>query len=268
MFGWGGDGSGRLPATTTEYCSTLKADTAAVEVDTQHELISVAAGYGSVWASLQRTVLQCGARSPRVSVVVARLALAAPQLLSDIEDAGSVAAGEFLFGAIDAAGTIHTWGLNHEGALGRPTKQLNAMPGPVTSLPPASMVALGRGYMLALTRDGQLYAWGSNAAGQLGLGHLSSVATPQPLPLNVVIRSVAAGATHALAVTTKGEVLAWGSNHHGQLAQGSLPTRRSLCRSNCPNASRRSSPACTFRLRSAKAEKSMRGAGTVRGNLA
>ena len=122
--------------------------------------------------------------------------------------------------------------------------------------------------MLALTRDGQLYAWGSNAAGQLGLGHLTSVATPQPLQLNDDIRSVAAGATHALAVTANGEVLAWGSNHHGQLAQEKLRYSTSPCRSICLNAYRPSRPACIFRLRSGKAEKSMRGAGTVRANSA
>ena len=142
------------------------------------------------------------------------------------------------------------------------------MPGPVTSLPPASTVALGRGYMLALTRDGLLYAWGSNAAGQLGLGHLTPMATPQPLKLNVAIRSVAAGATHALAVNTKGEVLAWGSNHHGQLTQGNLAYSTLPMPVHLPERVKTIAPACTFRLRSAKVERSMRGAGTLRANSA
>ena len=223
VFGWGGDGSGRMPASTTEYCSTLKADSAAVELHTQHALLSVAAGYGvSLGITATSRIAAWGATAAGVGGRREAVAPATPQLLAGIEAVRAIAAGEHLFGAVDVTGTIHTWGLNHEGALGRPTEHLNAIPGPVALLPPANLLAVGRGYMLALTRDGLLYAWGSNAAGQLGLGHLTPMATPQPLKLNVVIRSVAAGATHALAVTTKGEVLAWGSNHHGQLEQTQL----------------------------------------------
>ena len=50
-------------------------------------------------------------------------------LLDGIDHVRAIAAGEFLFGAIDAAGRIHTWGLNADGALGRPTARLNATPG-------------------------------------------------------------------------------------------------------------------------------------------
>jgi alpha-tubulin suppressor-like RCC1 family protein len=130
----------------------------------------------------------------------------------------AIACGEFLFGAIDGSGAVHTWGLNIEGALGRQSEQVNAGPDIVSSLPPARQLAVGKGYMLALTRDGDVYAWGSNGAGQLGPGisvgrHTAAVAFAREN------RSIAAGATHCSAVTTDGRVLAWGGNHHGQLGR-------------------------------------------------
>ena len=180
VFGWGGDGSGRMPAGAPEYCSTFKADGRAVEVNTQHEFVAVAAGYGiSLGVTATKRVAVWGANAAGIGGRREAIAPATTQLLGDIEGACAVAATEYLFGAVDAAGTVHTWGLNHEGALGRPTHELNAVPGPSTAVPPVGALSLGRGYMLALTRDGRLVAWGSNAAGQLGVGHLTSLDVPR-----------------------------------------------------------------------------------------
>ena len=174
-----------LPAGTPGYCSTLKAPTRAVEVNTA---TAARSPLRRVWRqprhhARRRSVAVWGANAAGIGGRRDAIAPATPQLLAASTDARAVAAGEFLFGAIDTAGTIHTWGLNSEGALGRPTAQLNAVPGPVAVASAGKPLAVGKGYMLALTRDGALYAWGNNAAGQLGLGHLKSVATPQPVRL-------------------------------------------------------------------------------------
>src|SRR5437867_3180196 len=182
VFGWGGDGSGRMPANTAEYCSTSKSDGRAVELSPRHKLTSIAAGYGiSLGVTTTNRVAVWGSNAAGIGGRRESIALATPQLLADIHGICIAAAGEYLFGAIDASGRVYSWGLNTEGALGRPTTHFNALPGLVASLSPASLLRAGKGYMLALTRDEQLYGWGNNAAGQLGLGHLSSVASPRPV---------------------------------------------------------------------------------------
>ena len=90
-----------------------------------------------------------GATAAGIGGRLEAVALSAPQPVAGIAGARTIAAGEFLFGAIDAAGTIFTWGLNTDGALGRPTTHFNAMPGPIVNVPPASTLASGKGYMLA-----------------------------------------------------------------------------------------------------------------------
>ena len=170
---------------TTEYCSTLKADTAAVEVNTQHELVSVAAGYGvSLGITAKNRVAVWGAIAAGIGGRRESVALATPQLLGGIwrTSARSRRASFCSAPSTPPERFIRGDSITKVRWAGR---RRNSTPCPDRShsLPPASTVALGRGYMLALTRDGQLYAWGSNAAGQLGLGHLRSVATPQPMPL-------------------------------------------------------------------------------------
>jgi hypothetical protein len=201
VFGWGGDGSGRLPPGIPEYCSTSNPATRAVEIETRHSMTSVSAGHGiSLGITVTKRVLVWGANPAAAGGWGSPHALVPPRRLAELVNVRAIVAGEFLFGAIDDAGAVHTWGLNAEGALGRPTPHLNSVPGTIASLAPASELTLGKGYMLALTRDGQIHAWGNNAAGQLGLGNLSSVSTPLPLPIKTTIRAVAAGATHSLAI--------------------------------------------------------------------
>ncbi len=141
--------------------------------------------------------------------------------VAGVVGARDVVAGEFQCAAIDQAGALFTWGLNLDGALGRPARRRSRRrPGACAGLPPVRDGRLGKGYMLALTQDQRVYAWGGNAAGQLGLGHLHDRAVARrrcKLPHKVA--AVAAGASHALALTTTGEVIAWGSNNHGQLGR-------------------------------------------------
>ena len=132
VIGWGGDGSGRVAPDTPGYCSTFKAPTRAVEVDLLQPLVAVTAGYGvSLGITARNEVAVWGANVAGIGGRHDAIALATPQLLADLTGARAVMAGEFLFGAIDTAGGVHTWGLNSEGALGRPTGEINAGPGPV-----------------------------------------------------------------------------------------------------------------------------------------
>lgn len=226
VLGWGGDGSGRYVAPLPPgVCSAPAAGGAAVELELGRKTLALAAGYG-VSLGLDDTgrIAVWGANKAGIGGRVDAIAPARPQAVGGMADVDvrAVAAGEFLFGALDGAGKVYTWGLNGDGALGRPSAQLNAGPGLVRGVPAVRQLALGRGYMLALTRGQRLYAWGNNGAGQLGLGHLASLDAPARAALDQLrFDSVAAGATHSLGVSVHGKVYAWGSNQHGQLGQHS-----------------------------------------------
>ena len=61
VFGWGGDGSGRIPLGVPEYCSTSTAPTRAVEIDTRHAMACVSAGHGiSLGITVTKRVLVWG----------------------------------------------------------------------------------------------------------------------------------------------------------------------------------------------------------------
>ena len=61
VIGWGGDGSGRIPSGTPEYCTT-PAPTQAVEVLAREPLTAIAAGHGvSLGVTTQRKVTVWGA---------------------------------------------------------------------------------------------------------------------------------------------------------------------------------------------------------------
>ncbi len=219
VIGWGTDGSGRVAATTPEYCSTAVAPTRPVEVRLGEPLTAIAAGYGiSLGITAGHEVAVWGANAAGIGGRTQAVALATPQRIAGLAGTRAVEAGEFHFGAIDERGALATWGLDVDGALGRASGERNATPGRVGGLPPLAALALGGGAMLALGRDGALFAWGSNAAGQLGVGHLRSVGAPQRIALPPIV-AIAAGASHALAVTADGALFAWGSNQKGQLGR-------------------------------------------------
>lgn len=219
VFGWGGEGSGRMPSTTPDYCSTPSARTNATEVATGVRIGALAAGYGVSLAVTEEGRLSAwGANAGGLAGRLDAIRPATPQLLPTLAGVRMAAAGEFQYAAIDADGRLLTWGLNMEGALGRPVQQHNDGPGHVAALAAVAQVAVGRGHMLAIDAAGRLYGWGGNGAGQLGTGSLASAASPQLIAAGRRrFTRVAAGSTHSLALSSAGKVYAWGSNHHGQL---------------------------------------------------
>ena len=214
-LGWGGAGSGRITVGYIDICGSRAPSKEPVYIAKPSLYSSVSAGYGaSLGISNQQTYIWgfC-----QIGLGGKELFTEAPTLIGGIPEVSQVVAGQFIYAALDQAGSIHTWGLNADGALGRVTTQLNALPEKITNIPPMQEVVIGDNFMLALSKDQRVYAWGSNSAGQLGLGHLQSIAHPEPVALPMPIASIAVGSTHVLAVTTNGAVYGWGSNHIGQL---------------------------------------------------
>lgn len=144
----------------------------------------------------------------------------------------SIAAGGGTLAAIDADGTVWTWGAGANGALGNGFTQDSAYPVQVlragsndalTPLSGVSEVACGSsGFCIALAGSSAVFGWGSNSFSQLGIaaGGSSSIA----MPINVgpsSIDAIAAGSSHAIAQGRDGNVYGWGYNGRGQLGIGS-----------------------------------------------
>jgi alpha-tubulin suppressor-like RCC1 family protein len=236
VLGWGGAGSGRYTPGYVDICSTPSSDGKPVYVGTSLRLSCVSAGYGvSLGASTQQELFVWGWNPLGVGGDQASSEIPTP--VDNITAPIAVAAGQSIFAAIDQAGSLYTWGLNVDHALGRSTEQINALPGVVAGLPALQAVAVGDNFMIALSREGEVFSFGGNSAGQLGLGHLKTVGIAEQVELKASkgaastlavskdtastftasIKSIAVGATHVLALCRDGDVYAWGSNQYGQL---------------------------------------------------
>jgi hypothetical protein len=118
----------------------------------------VSAGYGvSLGGSTQHELLVWGWNPLGVGGDQASSEI--PTAIDNITAPIAVAAGQSIFAAIDQAGSLYTWGLNVDHALGRTTEQMNALPGVVHGLPAMQAVALRyhaqvRFFLLAVTLRG------------------------------------------------------------------------------------------------------------------
>ena len=223
ILAWGGAGSGRITPPFVDICSTFKvADAKPIFVGKLSRCSAISAGFGaSLCVSDQQQALIWG--FCQVGIGGSALFSEEPTLIHGVNKAIKVAAGQFLYAAVDQLGKVYTWGLNIDGALGRPSTQTNAPPEVIASLPAIQDIAIGDSFMMALTTDGRLYGWGSNSAGQLGLGHLKVITSPELIGLAPKINSIAVGSTHVLALTADGNVFGWGSNHFGQSGSKVIP---------------------------------------------
>jgi len=222
VLGWGGPGSGRYAPPYIDICSSLKeSDGKPAYMSKPAHYSDIAAGYGlSLGVSKQQPFIW---GFSQIELGNKGLIAETPSAIEGVTNISKVAAGQFIFAAIDTQASLYTWGLNTDGALGRNTTQINTLPAIVPQLPPIQDVHIGDNFMLALSRDQRVYAWGSNSAGQLGLGHLHAVANPAPISLSTKIKSISVGSTHVLAVSTDGKVYGWGSNNFGQSGGGDYP---------------------------------------------
>jgi alpha-tubulin suppressor-like RCC1 family protein len=148
----------------------------------------------------------------------------------------SITAGGGTLAAIDADGTIWTWGAGANGALGNGSTSDSAYPVQVieqfsnTPLLGVTEVACGSsGFCITLARYGTVFGWGSNALSQLGTsaGGFHSFAVPIDVGPYSSIDAIAAGSAHAIAHSTDGNVYGWGYNGRGQLGTGSTGVAQS-----------------------------------------
>ena len=159
---------------------------------------------------------------------------------------GRTAAGLNHTLAVDASGTVWSWGYNYYGQLGNGSLGNLSFAGQVTGLPggqQALAVAAGDRHSLALMSNGvtsqnTVWSWGDNSYGQLG----NNTTTQSPVPVEVMMAganggapvaltgvvAVAAGSYHSLAVRSDGTVWAWGRNVAGELGMSTSTSQSAL----------------------------------------
>ncbi len=131
-----------------------------------------------------------------------------------------VAAGGFSFStAVDASGTVWTWGYNGFGQLGNGTTTSSDVPVEVTGLTGVTQVAAGGLFVVAKAAGGSVWAWGNNAGGELGAGSTTQPDTPVQIP-SITASSISAGWCDAYAIQGNGTALGWGCNVNGELGNG------------------------------------------------
>ena len=124
-------------------------------------------------------------------------------------------------------GSVHCWGGNTFGQLGRGELSASAVgepPARVEGLPPIRQISASSAQTCALDIHGRVYCWGLNEQGQLGIGldapqedacaeqgyRGSCVARPTEVAGLDEIVQVTAGGTHACALRADERVLCWG----------------------------------------------------------
>src|SRR3982751_6637589 len=109
VIGWGGDGSGRIPSSDPEYCTT-PAPTRAVELLSRDFVRTIAAGDGlSLAVTQRRGVTAWGSRGGGVDGHAGAVHAAMPWPVAGLTRTRAVAAGEFQCAAIDESGALFTW---------------------------------------------------------------------------------------------------------------------------------------------------------------
>ena len=129
--------------------------------------------------------------------------------------------------ALQADGTVLTWGDNAAGQLGvGATTPQQTAPVQITNLQNIIALSAGFDHSLALKSDGTLLSWGSDSAGQLGDSTaLAQQSTPVAVQGSSEIIGIASGIYHNVALKSDGTLLSWGNNDQKQLGNGSILTQ-------------------------------------------
>ncbi len=158
--------------------------------------------------------------------------------------------GDHLFSSVSAgygyacgitAGTVHCWGSNSVGELGRgywsEWDPQSGSPAPVVGPTQFSAVASGYNHSCALTPAGTAYCWGEASGGKLGHQlvepcvrvhhwYSNSYTTwecyprPHKVSTELTFGAIDVLSHHTCALTLEGKAYCWGANTYGQLGTG------------------------------------------------
>ena len=129
--------------------------------------------------------------------------------------------------AIKTDGTLWTWGMNHQGALGLGNTTYYSSPMQVGALTTWSTVTAGYAITCAIKTDGTIWSWGKNNVGQLGTNNTTAYSSPVQIGALTTWLSVASAGYNMVAVKTDGTLWSWGHNNVGNLGDGTTTNRSS-----------------------------------------
>ncbi|MCA9607616.1 MAG: hypothetical protein KC619_18540 [Myxococcales bacterium] len=166
-----------------------------------------------------------------------------------IDDAVSIAAGDWGTCAVHADGGVSCWGALLPAAVGRVAAELETCaldpswalrfdlpfggaatvpcatrPLRVPDLTSVARVALGRAHLCALRTDGSVVCLGSSELGQRGDGSTSGVSVSPVDAVDASVVAIDAGSAHTCVVQAD-EVHCWGDDRRGESGQQPAPTR-------------------------------------------
>ncbi|MCC6707925.1 MAG: RCC1 repeat-containing protein [Gammaproteobacteria bacterium] len=178
-----------------------------------HTCALLANGSARCWGDNSAGQLGDGSRTNQLSPVT---------LVTGLDSAVALVAGDFHNCALLADGRARCWGWNDNGRLGDGTTVDRSTPAAVSGIGNAVAIAAGTAHNCVLLADGRARCWGYNATGQLGEGplgadRLTSVSVDGLT--NAV--GITAGFGHTCALLANGTGRCWGDNFSGQLGTAS-----------------------------------------------
>lgn len=219
--GWGGDVYGQLMQGTrdVELAKPVALPVSGVkQVASSGAHVIVLSDDGMVCTAGSNTNGQLGNGTSGEGAVKEGSSVPVKLLLAGIVQ---VAAGSANCAALDALGSVWTWGEGRHGACGDGTTVDKTIPVRLPGFRAVEVAAGGIasvvGRMLARLSDGTVLQWGQILPGKAGL-----LLVPKPVPgLNDVVK-VVAGAGQSFAIKSNGDLYAWGANTRGQLGVGAI----------------------------------------------
>ena len=249
LWAWGDNASGQLGDGTT----TMKSVPVQINTGIGGHWVAIAAGGshsmalqsdGTLWSwgdnsygQLGDPALGAGSNPPFISTPK-QIVNFVPPTTGYNSNWVAIAAGFNHSLALQADGTLWTWGGNFSGQLGNgdladtpadknvPVQVLNAG----TSIYVA--IAAGDSYSVAHQADGSLWSWGNNTSGQLGKAQTDATPIANSTPVRESSNandwfSAGSGGSHTIALKANGTLSAWGSNAKGQLGDGTTIDKNS-----------------------------------------
>ncbi|GGR18131.1 RCC1 domain-containing protein [Deinococcus ruber] len=198
VLSWGENSSGQLGNGTT-ITSTVPVtvsgltNVVAVASGAGHSLVLKTDGTVQSWGSNTGGQLGNGA-SPKADSSYPNSSV--PVTVLNLSNVVAVASGGGNHSlALNADGTVQSWGLNTNGQLGNGTTNGPlgnfpvygfAVPAPVSNLSNVVALAGGGSHSLALKADGTMQGWGYNFYGQLGNNSTTQSTVPTPVSISGV----------------------------------------------------------------------------------
>jgi len=246
LWSWGSDATGQLgngtaSATVTAPQNILVSTLVDPQLsDNDWTAVSAGTGHtaalkadGSLWSWGDNTSGQLGMIDPLTTSTTntpARVTVSSGVPAGFNNGWVAAAAGGTHTLALQADGTLWSWGSNFSGEAGIDTAggTFFFTPRAVTFEPPPAgaspafnsswrKISAGVSYSVGLQADGSLWVWGANNFNQLGNNSGTASFTPIKVNLPAPVMSVFSGQSHTLALLSNGTLWSWGRNDNGQL---------------------------------------------------